>query len=403
MIHGTINPLDPTIPNRALSGNRTIRILQVVNKMDRGGAETWLMHILRHIDRQRFHFDFLVHDPAPGAYNAEAQSLGARIIYCPYPSWPWTYARRFKKILADYGPYDIIQSHLHSGGFHLGLASQAGVPVRISHNHSAVLPLWSRLSFSRRFLIKLSYKLIFHYATSGLAASRLAAAGRFGPDWEADPRWQVLYCGIDLDPFRENLDHQAVRHELGVPAGVPVIGHVGNFGEVKNHRVILRIASELARLLPDFRLLLVGQGPLRPELERLADQAGLRDKVIFAGLRADVPRLMLGAMDVFVFPSFFEGLPLALLEAQAAGLPCLLSDTIPAEADVVAPLIRRLSLAEPAARWAEAILAAREATVTRPEALKIMERSHFNIESSCRELVAIYQNRLREAGKPDVQ
>jgi glycosyltransferase involved in cell wall biosynthesis len=361
------------------------------------------MHILRHIDRQRFRQDFLVHDPSPGAYDTEAQGLGARIIYCPYPSWPWGYARRFKKILADYGPYDIVHSHLHSGGFHLFLASQEGVPVRISHNHSAVLPLWDRLSFSRKFLIKLSYKLIFHYATAGLAASRLAASGRFGLDWHDDPRWQVLYCGIDLNLFRDNLDPRPVRQELGIPAEVLVIGHVGRFTEEKNHRFILLVAAELARTGPDFRLLLVGEGPLRPELERQADRAGLREKVIFTGLRADVPRLMLGAMDVFLFPSLFESLGLVVLEAQAAGLPCLVSDTVPADVEVVKPLFQRLSLAEPASRWAEAILAAREVTVTQPEALKIMEHSHFNIEYSCRELVALYQTQLREAGKSDVQ
>jgi glycosyltransferase involved in cell wall biosynthesis len=403
MSNAIADPMEPKIPNRALSGNRPIRILHVLYKMDLGGAETWLMHILRHIDRQRFRQDFLVHDPSPGAYDAEAKSLGSRIIYCPYPIWPWTYARRFKKILAAYGPYDIIHSHLHSGGFHLFLASQAGVPMRISHNHSAVFPLWDRLSFSKKFLIKLSYRLIFHYATAGLAASRLAAIGRFGPDWQSDPRWQVLYCGIDLNPFRENIESQAVRQELGIPADVLVIGHVGRFAEEKNHRFILRIAAEISRLEPDFRLLLVGQGPLRPDLERLVDQAGLRDKVIFTGPRADVPRLMLGAMDVFLFPSLFESLGIVVLEAQAAGLPCLISETIPAEAEVVKPLFRRLSLSEPPSRWAEAILAAREVTVTQPEALKIMEHSPFNIETSCRELVAVYQTQLREAGKPDVQ
>jgi len=394
-----ITPFETLTPSPNSARHSPIRILHVLYKMDRGGAETWLMHILRHMDRQRFQQDILVHDPSPGAYDAEAQSLGARIIYCPYPSSPWTYARRFKRILADYGPYDVVHAHLHSGGFHLFLASQAGVPVRISHNHSAVLPLWGSLTFSKKFLVKLSYKLIFHYATAGLAASRLAAAGRFGPDWQADPRWQVLYCGIDLNPFRENLDPQVVRQELGIPAEVLVIGHVGRFDEEKNHPFILEIASELARTGPDFRLLLVGQGPLRPEIERLADRVGLRDKVIFAGLRTDVPRLLLGAMDVFLFPSLFESMGLVVLEAQAAGLPCLVSDTVPAEAEVVKPLVRWLSLAEPAARWAEAILAAREVEMPQSEGLKIMAQSPFNIEYSCRELAAVYQDQVEKAGR----
>jgi len=394
-----VTPFEALTPSPNSAGQRPIRILHVLYKMDRGGAETWLMHILRHMDRQRFQQDLLVHDPSPGAYDAEAQSLGARIIHCPYPTSPWGYARQFRKILTEYGPYDIIHSHLHSGGFHLFLAAQAGVPVRISHNHSAVFPLWSRLSFSRKSLIKLSYKLIFRYATAGLAASRSSAAGRFGPDWQADPRWQVLYCGIDLNPFVNHFDPSTVRQELGIPAEVLVIGHVGRFDEEKNHPFILEIAGELARTGPDFRLLLVGQGPMRPEIERLADRDGLRDKVIFAGLRTDVPRLLLGAMDVFLFPSLFESMGLVVLEAQAAGLPCLVSDTVPAEAEVVSPLVRWLSLAEPAARWAEEILAAREVVMPRSEALKIMAQSPFNIEYSCRELADVYQDQVEKAGR----
>jgi len=409
------------MPSSSPSRKRPIRILHVLYKMDRGGAETWLMHILRHIDRQRFRQDFLVHDPSPGAYDAEAQRLGCRLIYCPYPSWPWGYARRFKKILADYGPYDIIHSHLARGGYYLALAYKAGVPVRIAHTHAEEslrwlkvpgkidpihaekLPRWRKFNFIMKVSVKLSDFLIRRYATAGLAPSELAASGRFGPDWQSDPRWQVLSLGIDLSPFRENIEPRAVRQELGIPEKALVIGHVGRFARQKNHRFILRVAAEISRLEPDFRLLLVGQGPLRPDLERLADQAGLKDKVIFTGPRADVPRLMLGAMDVFLFPSLFESLGIVVLEAQAAGLPCLVSETIPEEAEVVTPLFRRLSLSEPPSRWAEAILAAREVTVTQPEALEIMEHSHFNIESSCRELVGIYQTQLREAGKPDVQ
>jgi glycosyltransferase involved in cell wall biosynthesis len=389
---------DFTERNNSSNPPRPIKVLHILYKMNRGGTETWLMHILRHIDRERFHFDFLVHESKPGAYDAEAQRLGARIIHCPYPSWPWVYARRFKKILADYGPYDVIHSHLHSGGFHLFLAWQAGIPVRISHNHSAVFPYLKNISYSRRLLTKMSYKMIGHFATAGLAASRLAAPGRFGSDWEADLRWQVLYCGIDLTPFRENIGPQLVRQELKIPADVLVIGHVGSFSKVKNHHFIIEIAIQLASRLPDFRLLLVGDGPLRPEIESLTERVGLRNRIIFTGLRADVPRLMLGAMDVFVFPSLFESLGLAVLEAQAAGLPCLISATIPEEVEVVQPLIWRLSLDENPSRWAEAVLAAREVKISQPEALRIMEQSQFNIEFSCRELAAMYQGQLKKTG-----
>jgi glycosyltransferase involved in cell wall biosynthesis len=393
--------LSQTNPGR--SPHRPLRILHVLYKMDRGGAETWLMHILRHIDRQRFHFDFLVHDPSPGAYNAEAQSLGARVIFCPYPHWPWTYARQFKQILRDYGPYDIIHSHLSRGGFYLFWAAHLGVSVRIAHNHADELLRQRSLNTFKKISIKLSNFLVDRYATMGLAPSNLAAIGRFGPNWQADPRWSVLFYGIDLHPFKVNFDSSEVREELGIPPDAFVIGHVGRFAKQKNHHLIIQIAQELGRQDRNFRLLLVGIGPLRPDIENLVHQFGLQDKVIFTGMRPDVPRLMKGAMDVFLFPSFCETLGIVLVEAQAAGLPCVLSDTIPAEAEVVKPLCRRQSLADTPSKWAAAVLAAREVKITPAAALDIVEQSNFNIESSCRKLTALYLNQISQAERADVQ
>ncbi len=391
-------------PNNNLdrSSKRPLRILHVLYKLDRGGAETWLMHILRQIDRQRFHFDFLVHDPTPGAYDAEAQQLGARVIYCPYPAWPWTYARQFKRILRDYGPYDIIHSHLSRGGFYLFWAAHSGVPVRIIHNHADELLRQRSLSAAKKISIKTSNLLVDRYATMGLAPSNLAAIGRFGSNWQADPRWSVLFYGIDLTPFKANLDSLKVREELGIPPDAFVIGHVGRFAKQKNHHLIVQIAQELARQELHFRMLLVGIGPLRPDIENLVHQFGLQDKIIFTGPRPDVPRLMMGAMDAFLFPSFCETLGIVLVEAQAAGLPCVMSDTIPLEADVVKPLCQRLSLRDSASKWADAVLAAREAKISQAAALHVVEESNFNIASSCRELGALYLNQISQAGRADV-
>jgi glycosyltransferase involved in cell wall biosynthesis len=372
----------------------TTRILHVVGGMNRGGVETWLMHVLRSIDRQRFRMDFLVHTTAPCAYDDEIRVLGSRIIPCLHPKRPWSYARNFGRIMRDHGPYDIVHGHVHHyNGYVLRLAQQVGVPVRVAHSHNDTSRRQATAGLLRRGYLTSMKRWIAQHATVGLAASRKAAAALFGPAWKTDPRWRILHYGIDLRPFQDPVDQIAVRAELNIPPDAFVIGHVGRFFEQKNHTFLVDIVAEVARQEPRTFLLLVGDGSLRPAIEQKAGQARLADRVVFAGVRPDVPRLMLGAMDVFLFPSLFEGLGLVLVEAQSAGLPCIVSDAVPEEADVVKPLMRRMSLSQPASVWAEAVLAARDAAlvVTQPEALTIIEKSPFNIQTSVRQLESVYR------------
>lgn len=361
------------------------RILHVVGGMDRGGVETWLMHVLRHIDRRQFHMDFLVHTTCPCAYDDEIRALGSNIIPCPFPSSPLTYTYNFKRALREHGPYDVVHSHVHHySGYVLRLARQAGVPVRIAHSHGEATTAQTKIGLLRRTYLALTKRWVVRYATVGLAASRRSALALFGPAWTTDPRWQILYCGVDLAPFHGAGEATTVRAELGIPADVFVIGHVGRFDEQKNHTFLMDIAAEAARREPTVRFLLVGEGVLQREIESKARKLNIEQNIVFAGLRSDVARLMLGAMDVFVFPSLFEGLGLVLVEAQAAGLRCVIGDTTPEEADVVKPLIRRLSCAQPAAVWAEVLLALRHtpSAMSQPAALAIVEQSPFNIHAS---------------------
>lgn len=371
------------------------RILHVVGGMDRGGIETWLMHTLRHIDRRRFQMDFLVHTEQKCAYDEEILGLGSRIIPCLHPSHPLTYGRRFKKITRECGPYDVVHSHVHHfSGYVLRLAKQARVPRRIAHSHNDIFRLNVQVGFWRKIYLRLMKRWVKDYATVGLGLSRQAGEALFGPDWQSDPRWRIYAYGVDLTPFRSSLDLPAVRRELGISADALVIGHVGRFMEQKNHGFLVEIFREVARLEPKARLLLVGDGPLRSRIELQVVNAGLTDQVIFTGVREDVPQLMLGAMDLFLFPSLFEGLGLVLIEAQAAGLPCIFSDTVPEEADVVGPLVRRVSLAQPASVWAKTVIAARDTrnAITSQEALAMVEQSAFNISSRLKELEGIYES-----------
>lgn len=371
-----------------------IRILHVVGGMNRGGIETWLMHVLRHIDRDRFQMDFLVHTAEPCAYDDEVYAIGSKIIHCLNLSQPWIYAANFRRILHECGPYDIVHSHVHHfSGYVLYLAKQAGIPVRIAHSHNDTSAVEAKAVWHRRLYLALTKNWIARYATMGLGCSHKAVANLFGSDWQSDPRWRVLYCGINLTPFQKQVNSDSLRAELGIPTDAFVIGHVGRFAEQKNHVFLLEIAAEVAKREPKMRLLLLGEGSLRSDIEQKVLQMGLSDRVIFAGIRPDVPEIMGSIIDIFLFPSLHEGLGLVLIEAQAAGLPCIFSSVVPDEADVVKPLVRRLSLSQPASEWAEGVLTQRDAgsTITKSDALALVETSPFNIETSVKQLESIYQ------------
>jgi glycosyltransferase involved in cell wall biosynthesis len=371
----------------------SIRILHVVGGMNRAGTETWLMHILRNIDRDRFQIDFLVHTDQPCSYDDEVRSLGSQIIPCLSSSKPWLYARNFKRILDEKGPYDIVHSNVHHfSGYVLWLAKQAGVPIRIAHTHNDTSEVDANVSFLRRLYLNLMKGAISRYATLGLAASRLAAASLFGQNWSEDPRWRVLYFGVDLTPFKTPVDGQVLRREIGIPNDAFVVGHVGRFIEQKNHLFLLEIAAAVVQQKPLTRFLLVGDGSRRPVIEEKIQQLGLTPYVILAGLRSDVPQLMQSVMDVFLLPSFHEGLPVVGIEAQAAGLPFILSDVITEELDRVKPLIKRLSLSQSASEWAKCVLESPSLKSLSPqsESLTSMENSPFNIAYSVQDLSKIY-------------
>jgi glycosyltransferase involved in cell wall biosynthesis len=194
----------------------------------------------------------------------------------------------------------------------------------------------------------------------------------------------------------EKVDSSAVRAEFGLPPDAFLLGHVGRFDRDKNHTHLIAVTAEVRRRVPNTYLLLVGDGKLRPAIEYDAVRKGVRHRVVFAGGRSDVARL-LRAMDVFVFPSQFEGLGLAAVEAQAAGLPCILSEGLPEEATVVAPLVRRVSLSQSAEEWAEVILSIRAAppAIEPDEAQAMVAKSPFNVRVGIEQLEQLYPSARR--------
>ncbi|GGL75099.1 putative glycosyltransferase EpsF [Deinococcus aerolatus] len=371
---------------------RPIRVLHVVGSMNRGGVETWLMNVLRNVDRNELAFDFMIHKPEAAAYDDEMQALGAGRYVCKWPTNPLSYVINFFKIIKDHGPYDAVHSHVHHfSGFVLLLAKFAGIKIRVSHSHNdsseeLVLSRGLRLIYLKTFtqLIKLT-------STSGLAASEKAAAALFGEDWKTDGRWKVSFCGIDLKPFRRPVSRSTVRDSLGVKDGSIVFGHVGRFEDQKNHEFLIDIFSKIKQKMPTAMLLLVGDGELRQKIVSKVIHLNLSESVIFAGLRDDIPTLMTGAMDAFVFPSKFEGLGLAIVEAQAAGLDTFISDNMPHEVNIsdntfLIPLTHR------ADDWADYIinnLGYRESTANSKIAM-------FDIKNSIASLTKLYNHTLEK-------
>lgn len=360
-----------------------LRILHVVTSMNRGGLEVWLMNALRTIDRTRYQMDFLVQTSYRGLFDDDIRELGSRVIACPRGSNPWAFARGYLKALKKYGPYDVVHTHLHHFSGVVGVLSKlAGVRAVIAHSHNVVYGNRSNLKFLARAYLQFTESLIHHTAKAGLACSDEAGADLFARRWRKDHN-RVLYCGVDF-----------ARFERGVPMQADVkkkIVHVGRFNTQKNHRFLLQVVSELAVIRRDFELLLVGTGPLESEIRDLAKELHIDDLVRFLGDRSDVPELLLTA-DAFVFPSLHEGLGLALVEAQAAGLPCVISDVIPREAVVIRDIVSSLSLSSNAREWAQRVNEILSSPVPdRAAALRRMRASPFDIEISTRELAQLYE------------
>jgi glycosyltransferase involved in cell wall biosynthesis len=371
---------------------RPRRILHVVGRVDQFGIAISLMHMLRIVDRQRYRMDFMALNEETGTQEQEARALGCRVISCPARGTrPWRFAREFGEALRRFGPYDVIHSHVHlASGQVLRLAHRYAVPVRIAHSRNDTRVAEARRAWPRRLYGSLMRRWIRQHANVRLAISRSAAEDLFGPGWQGDGV-RLIYSGRDFSGFADPAPRGAVRETLGIPADAFVLGHVGHFDWRKNHRWVVAVAKELFRRVPNAWLLLIGDGPRQAEIETLVRSLGIADRVVFAGVRRDVPRLVTGAMDAFVFPSHHEGLGLAAVEAQAAGLPCLLSDALPEEIDVIPELVQRLSLTAPPALWAERLLAVADARRPSPgDAYRLVQASEFSVERTTAKLCRIY-------------
>ncbi len=290
--------------------------------MNRGGTETWLMHVLRHIDRERYKIDFLTHTLQPGAYDKEIIALGSRIIPCLSPSKPWQYSHNFRRILRENGPYDIVHSHTYLfDALPMWLAAQRGVRGRISH----IYPLADvqKQSLGRAFYRAVTTRLLSRYSTAILSDSQ-SSLDAFKQICECRHKLtRVVYCGIDLAPFNVEINKADVRHRLGIPVEKPLISYVARFVPHKNHAQLLRVSSLLNGEGSHFHFVVAGShGPLLPQIrETIRD----RDDISLLTGLSDISNLLL-ASDLFFFPSLEEGFGIVAVEAAAAGLPVVATD-----------------------------------------------------------------------------
>ena len=329
------------------------RLLCILSCMNTGGAETFLMKILRTINRTEYMLDFCINVPEPNFYEEEIKALGGKIYRIPTKSADLSgYKKALAKVVKDNGYQYVLRITSSAMGFmDLAVAKKAGAKVCCARSSNSSdggsLKAWLAHRIGR--------VLYSRFIDVMIAPSDLAAEYTFGKKAYRRGDVTILHNGLDLEVYRYNeAARNAIRAEFGIPEGARVIGHIGRFNTQKNHEYLIEIFCEIKKRDPGAILLLVGNGALEEEIREKVKAFDLTDSVIFTGVRSDVPSL-LSVMDVFVFPSFFEGMPNVIIEAQATGLPCLISDTITREADITG-LVEYRSLQSSAADWAEAAL-----------------------------------------------
>jgi glycosyltransferase involved in cell wall biosynthesis len=350
---------------------RRIKVLHVVGGMNAAGLETLIMNIYRNIDRNNVQFDFAVQTTEKCFYDDEIMRMGGKIIPHPKPKNSINkYKNALKKTLVENGSYDAVHSHvLFFSGIVLSVAKELNIPVRIAHSHSTSDSKDN--SIYRKLYRYMMRREILNNATHLLGCSIEACKYVFG-----NSSISMHYPNaIDLKEYKDlNKNKSYLTNELKISSDSVILGHIGRFTKPKNHVFIIELFSYYLKKNPKAHLVLVGDGNERENIERLVYKKNIVSNVHFLGLRKDISSI-LSSIDIFLFPSLYEGLGIVLIEAQAASVPCLISDVIPKEADLKIGLVRRLNLSVEAQIWAEAI----------EETLKTGEKDWGTIESALKD------------------
>lgn len=365
-----------------------IRILHVIGGLNLGGAENFLMNIYRNIDRSKIQFDFLVN--RGGAFEDEIKELGGKIFYIPalQKVGPIIYKKKLHEFYRQHKEYLIVHSHLNQvSGIILEVSKKEKIPVRIAHSHSS--SNFANNFFERLYKNYLNTK-INKNATNFFACSDDAAKWLYK---EKAKEAIIIKNAIDIERFKFNEEKRnLIRKELNIDESDIVIGHVGRFSSVKNHKFLIELFNEFQKDKKNSKLLLVGDGPLKNEIENQIVTFNIKDKVILVGNKKNVEDYY-NAMDLFVFPSLYEGLGMVLIEAQINGLNCLTSkDAVPNEVNITNH-VKFVSLDEDIKGWNKIL---NEMNIARYSELEKIEKAGYNVREECKKLERIYLNYKKE-------
>ena len=365
-----------------------IRVLHIVTTMNRGGLETMIMNYYRHIDRSKVQFDFLVHRDFEADYDREILDLGGKIYRISRLNpFSFKYHKELNDFFKNHPKYKIVHVHQDCmSSIALKAAMKNNVPIRIAHSHNA------NQDKNIKYMIKRFYmRSIPRYATD------LFACGEDAGNWMFKGKsFKILNNAIDSDLFKFNIDiRDEIRNDLNLNNKF-VVGHVGRFDLQKNHSFLIDIFYEIQKIRTDSILLLIGNGDGKLTIKEKVRKLNIEDKVIFMGVRNDVNNLM-QAMDAFVFPSLYEGLPVTLIEAQASGLPIIKSDNV-SDQCILTDNVVSISLDKSANSWAKEILNFVNSFDRKDTGLEIINNG-YDISSNAKWLENYYLNEVSKIGK----
>lgn len=352
-----------------------IKVLHVVGAMNAAGLETLIMNIFRNIDRSKVQFDFAVQTTEKCFYDDEIIEMGGRIIPHPKPKEDLKkYKKQLQTTLNEYGPYDAVHSHvLFFSGLVLDIAKKQQVPIRIAHSHNTSD---SRKSSILRVLYRKSMRnKILKNSTHLMGCSKEACEYVFGKNAFESGFAKHFPNAIDISKYESlKKNKMYLINELKIPSDSTIIGHIGRFTKQKNHPFIIEVFHEYLNVDPSAQLILVGEGSEKDKIEKLVREKRIEKKVHFLGLRKDI-EYILSSIDLFLFPSLYEGLGIVLIEAQSASVPCLVSSVIPNEADLNIELVKKLNLSTNIEDWVSEI----------QEMIKIDRKNWYDIEQALSE------------------
>lgn len=363
-----------------------IRILHVLGNTNLGGAESRIMDLYRHIDRKRVQFDFLVHTDQEGYFDKEIRELGGHIYRVPrFRIYNYfSYVRAMKDFFREHSDFRAVQGHITStASIYLPIAKKAGIPITIAHARSAGVDKGVKGTATRLLRRKLPERTDYMFT-----CSRLAGVSVFGPKAVEAGRTVFMPNAIDCKKFDyDPVMRRKIREELRISDHY-VIGHVGRFHYAKNHEYLIRVFAALCkRSVEKYVLLLLGEGEKMEEIRHLARELGVEDKVCFAGNRSNVYDYY-QAMDYFVYPSRYEGLPGTVLEAQVSGLRCLISDSI-CEEVAVTELVHTMGIEQETERWADYIEKTED--YVRVSHFKEVSEAGFDVEAQAEKMMKFYE------------